>query len=104
MGNGYPQILSPNFSNANDMQIRSPKHSMINLDIPNPKISQSLLWSNELMISMFDCTVSMYSLNGCYNIDMYGQLLEIGASLKTNLLIDFGFWLVDIKARVTELW
>lgn len=86
------------------MQIRSPKHSLINLDAPNPEISQSLLWSKELMKSMIACTVSMYSLDGCYNINMYGQLLELDSSLKTNLLIDFGFWLVDIKARVTELW
>lgn len=104
MGNGYPQILSINISNANDMQIRSPKHSLINLDIPNPEISLALLWSKELMVKMIDCTVSMYSLDGCYNINMYGQLLELDSSLKTNLLIDFGFWLVDIKARVTELW
>lgn len=43
------------------------------------------------MVKMIDCTVSIYSSDGCYNIDMYGQLLELGASLKTNLLIDFGF-------------
>lgn len=43
------------------------------------------------MVKMIDCTVSMYSLDGCYNINMYGQLLELDASLKTNLLIDFGF-------------
>lgn len=40
---------------------------------------------------MVDCTVSFYSVDGCYNINMYGQLLELCASLKSNLLIDFGF-------------